>query len=113
MTHTPMIGAPSSASDWKLAPQGAAVHLVERVAVIADVHLGYEWSRGAGGDLIPAHSLTETLAKLERLCSFAKIERLVVGVFVAYVAGVEGQVLDLTGEAAREHAVPSVDDRLQ
>ena len=31
---------------------------------IADVHLGYEWARAAGGDCLPAHSLAETLAKL-------------------------------------------------
>jgi putative SbcD/Mre11-related phosphoesterase len=63
---------------WQLAPEGAAVHPTERVAVIADVHLGYEWSRGAGGDCLPAHSLAETLAKLARLLGRAPIARLVV-----------------------------------
>ncbi len=57
----PMIDGPDG---WKLAPEGAAVHAVERVAVIADVHLGYEWARAAGGDCLPSHSLAETLAKL-------------------------------------------------
>ena len=52
---------------WRLAPEGAAVHPVERVAVIADVHLGYEWARAAGGDCLPSHSLAETLVKLGRL----------------------------------------------
>ena len=35
-------------------PEGAAVHLAERTAVIADVHLGYEWARASGGDCAPA-----------------------------------------------------------
>lgn len=63
---------------WKLAPEGAAVHPLERVAVIADVHLGYEWARGAGGDCLPAHSLAETLAKLESLLGRVLVGRLVV-----------------------------------
>jgi hypothetical protein len=60
---------------WQLTPEGAAVHPVERVAVIADVHLGYEWARGAGGDCIPAHSLAETLAKLASLFSRLEVNR--------------------------------------
>jgi metallophosphoesterase superfamily enzyme len=63
---------------WQLAPEGAAVHPVERTAVIADVHLGYEWARGAGGDCLPAHSLAETLAKLDRLLRGGSIDRLIV-----------------------------------
>jgi len=63
---------------WTLAPEGAAIHAGERTAVVADVHLGYEWSRGSGGDQVPAHSLAETLAKLGALLGRAKIERLVV-----------------------------------
>ena len=60
---------------WKLAPEGAAVHPVERVAVIADVHLGYEWARAAHGDCLPSHSLAETLAKLEALLGRVPIAR--------------------------------------
>ena len=63
---------------WDLAPEGAAVHRAERTAVIADVHLGYEWARGAGGDCLPAHSLAETLGKLARLLERAPIARLIV-----------------------------------
>jgi len=63
---------------WKLAPEGAAVHPRERTAVIADVHLGYEWARAAGGDCLPAHSLAETLAKLATLLDRVPIARLVV-----------------------------------
>ena len=63
---------------WWLAPEGAAVHDGEKAAVIADVHLGYEWARGAGGDQVPAHSLAETLAKLERLLARVRVGRLIV-----------------------------------
>lgn len=52
---------------WLLTPEGAAVYRRARTAVVADVHLGYEWARGEAGDCIPAHSLAETLAKLTRL----------------------------------------------
>src|SRR5438270_10783962 len=70
-----MIAGPDG---WMLAPEGAAVHPVEKTAVVADVHLGYEWARAAGGDCLPSHSLAETLAKLERLLAHAAIDRLVV-----------------------------------
>jgi putative SbcD/Mre11-related phosphoesterase len=63
---------------WQLAPEGATIHRLERTAVIADVHLGYEWARGSAGDCVPAHSLDETLARLDRLFSRVPIARLVV-----------------------------------
>jgi putative SbcD/Mre11-related phosphoesterase len=63
---------------WQLTPEGAAIHLGERTAVIADVHLGYEWARGAAGDCVPAHSLDETMARLLRVLGRAEIARLVV-----------------------------------
>lgn len=65
---------------WQLHPDGAAVHPDERVAVIADVHLGYEWARAYGGDCVPPHSLAETVAKLTRVLdpSNPRVERLVV-----------------------------------
>jgi uncharacterized protein len=64
--------------DWTLCPEGAAVHEAEAVAVIADVHLGYEWARGRAGDVLPAHSLRETLAKLTTLLERIQIRRLIV-----------------------------------
>jgi putative SbcD/Mre11-related phosphoesterase len=63
---------------WWLAPEGAVVHRAGRVAVIADVHLGYEWARAAGGDVVPAHSLRETLARLASLLGRCPITRLIV-----------------------------------
>lgn len=63
---------------WRLDAEGAAVDEAAGLAVIADVHLGYEWARGAGGEVVPAHSLAETIAKLDRLLARAAISRLVV-----------------------------------
>ena len=63
---------------WLLTPEGAAVHEREELAVIADVHLGYEWARGEGGDCVPEHSLRETIAKLSTMLTRATIRRLVV-----------------------------------
>jgi len=63
---------------WQLTPEGAAIHSRERAAVIADVHLGYEWARGAAGDCVPAHSLEETLRRLSLVLDRALITRLVV-----------------------------------
>jgi putative SbcD/Mre11-related phosphoesterase len=63
---------------WELTPEGAAIHRGERTAVIADVHLGYEWARGAAGDCVPAHSLDETRARLGRVLGRAPIARLIV-----------------------------------
>ncbi len=63
---------------WRLTPEGAAIHPGERTAVIADVHLGYEWARGSAGDCVPTHSLDETLARLDRLLARAPIARLIV-----------------------------------
>ncbi len=46
--------------------------------MIADVHLGYEWARGSAGDCVPAHSLDETLSRLDRLLARAPIKQLIV-----------------------------------
>lgn len=69
---------PPECPEWALTPEGAAVHISSETAVIADVHLGYEWSRAAHGDLVPEHSLDETLAKLSKLIGRTTIRRLVV-----------------------------------
>lgn len=69
---------PERGQGWHLSPEGAAVHLDERTAVVADVHLGYEWARGFRGDMVPAHSLLETLEKLSTLLLRSPINRLIV-----------------------------------
>jgi putative SbcD/Mre11-related phosphoesterase len=67
-----------SIAGWVLVPEGGVIHPGVRTAVIADAHLGYEWARGKAGDCVPAHSLVETMSKLDRLLARARIERLVV-----------------------------------
>jgi uncharacterized protein len=74
----PSSGMSDGPDGWRLAPEGAAVHEAGRTAVIADVHLGYEWARGASGDCVPSHSLAETIARLESLLDRAPVVRLVV-----------------------------------
>jgi uncharacterized protein len=64
--------------EWTFTPEGAAIHLGERTAVVADLHLGYEWARGAAGDCVIAHSLEETLARLTLVLERAPIARLIV-----------------------------------
>jgi len=64
--------------EWLLTPEGAAIHAGERVAVVADLHLGYEWARGAAGDSVIAHSLDETLSRLALILESAPVARLVV-----------------------------------
>jgi uncharacterized protein len=63
---------------WQLVPEGAAIHPGEETAVIADVHLGYEWARGAAGDCVLAHSLEETLSRLSVMLDRARVLRLMV-----------------------------------
>jgi uncharacterized protein len=63
---------------WLFTPEGAAIHPGERTAVVADVHLGYEWARGAAGDCVPSHSLEETVARLSTMLARAVILRLIV-----------------------------------
>ncbi len=63
---------------WQFTPEGAVVHHAERTAAIADLHLGYEWARGAAGDCVCAHSLEETLTRLSTLLSRFMVSRLIV-----------------------------------
>ena len=74
---------PNEPNGWRLAPEGAAIHVAGRVLVVADVHLGYEWARARGGDMVPPHSLAETVGKLGRALDRAEaagvaVDRLVV-----------------------------------
>ena len=63
---------------WFFAPEAAAVRPDDGLAVVADVHLGYEWARGRSGETIPAHSLHETLDRLDRLSRRLTLRRLIV-----------------------------------
>jgi putative SbcD/Mre11-related phosphoesterase len=63
---------------WQFTPEGAVVHDVEQTAVIADLHLGYEWARGAAGDCVYAHSLEDTLTRLSTLLDRFTVSRLII-----------------------------------
>ena len=63
---------------WQFTPEGAAFHHGEHTAVIADLHLGYEWARDAAGDCVIAHSLDETVTRLTSLFGRATPSRLIV-----------------------------------
>lgn len=63
---------------WWLAPEGAAIRRREQVAVVADIHLGYEWARASGGDMLPAHSLNETVETLTALLARVPVRTLIV-----------------------------------
>ena len=71
-------GSTHEFDDWQLTPEGAAIHPAEETAVVADLHLGYEWARGAAGDCVIAHSLEETLTRLALVLSRVAVTRLVV-----------------------------------
>ena len=73
-----MTGLIPGPDGWSLAPEGGLIRVDEGVGVVADVHLGYEWSRGLGGDVIPPHSLAETTARLARMLDRATVHRLIV-----------------------------------
>lgn len=63
---------------WIMTPEGGLLHVEHRVGVVADLHLGYEWARGAGGDCLPAHSLRETIDTLDAMIGRVAVDRLVV-----------------------------------
>ncbi|MFO0889091.1 MAG: metallophosphoesterase [Isosphaeraceae bacterium] len=64
--------------NWLLTPEAGILHPGERTAVIADLHLGYEWARGAAGDSVPRHSLDEALRRLTGLLARSPVGRVVV-----------------------------------
>ncbi len=75
---TPRKPALPTFDDWHFTPERAAVFHREKTAVIADVHLGYEWARGSAGDCVVEHSLRETTTRLQALLERTPISRLIV-----------------------------------
>lgn len=63
---------------WYFTSDLAAFHVEQQVAVIADVHLGYEWARAKAGDQLFGYTLTNTLQKLDRLLRRGRVARLVI-----------------------------------
>ncbi|WP_169974748.1 metallophosphoesterase [Tautonia rosea] len=76
--NTLVDGLVDGPTGWRLAPEGAAIFEADRIAIVADVHLGYEWARASGGDVVPSHSLGETIGKFDRLLARLPISRVIV-----------------------------------
>lgn len=65
------------ARDWLLTPQRAAIHVPTQTAVIADLHLGYDSARRAGGDALPLFGWHEARLRLEELIARHALKRVV------------------------------------
>lgn len=63
---------------WFFAPVGAAYHRDDQIAVVADLHLGYEATRARSGDFLPDLSLIQTQSQLSRLFAEVPVKKLVV-----------------------------------
>jgi putative SbcD/Mre11-related phosphoesterase len=64
--------------EWWLTPQRVALHLPSRIAVCADLHLGYHEARRRSGEAVPLPPLAEVLAPLAHCLQQHDIHRLVV-----------------------------------
>ena len=64
MTHDP---TRLVLEEWRLTPERVAVHVPTATGVVADLHLGYDEARAAGGDAVPIRRLEDILQPLTRL----------------------------------------------
>jgi len=63
---------------WLLSPHGAIYHADEKIAVIADLHLGYTETRGRSGDCIPAVHDTAELRLLNQFLHSVEVRTLII-----------------------------------
>ncbi len=63
---------------WLLTPGRVAIYRSARVAVVADLHLGYAEARRRGGDSVPCRSCAEVLAPLLRELHRHGVSKLVI-----------------------------------
>lgn len=63
---------------WSLTPQGAIYSTEDQLAVISDLHLGYEQTRAGAGDYLPQTSLIAIQKRLRQLFADVKVRQLVV-----------------------------------
>jgi putative SbcD/Mre11-related phosphoesterase len=63
---------------WLLTPQRVAVDLRRAIAVVADLHLGYDRVRRRGGEAIPMPSVADELAPLAHLVRQHAVREIVV-----------------------------------
>lgn len=64
--------------EWLLTPQRVAVHWPTRIAVVADLHLGYAEARRRRGDAVPRESVSELLEPLRRSMNQHQARQLVI-----------------------------------
>jgi metallophosphoesterase superfamily enzyme len=103
--------------EWELTPQRVAIHRPSAVAVIADVHLGYNQARRKRGEAVPLVAVADQLAPLHRLLQPRSITRLAVAgdLFAAepdaalveeFVAWLQRAGVELIGIAPGNHDGP-------
>lgn len=63
---------------WLLSPAGAIYHPGQQVAVITDMHLGYEQTRGQAGDTLPAFETSREIHSLAGFLDSVPVKKLVV-----------------------------------
>jgi putative SbcD/Mre11-related phosphoesterase len=63
---------------WLLTPQRVALHTEQAVAVVADLHLGYDRVRRRGGEAIPMPSVADELAPLAQVLRSHPVREIVV-----------------------------------
>src|SRR4051812_41244480 len=64
--------------EWLLTPQRTAIHLPTAIAVVADLHLGYDRVRRRGGEAVPCRSIHRELEPLRRVVIDHQVRRLVI-----------------------------------
>ncbi|MFQ3594117.1 MAG: metallophosphoesterase [Gemmataceae bacterium] len=65
-------------NQWLLTPQRVAVDAQRAIAVVADLHLGYDRIRQRGGEAIPVPSIADELAPLARVVRSHAVREIVV-----------------------------------
>lgn len=64
--------------DWFLTPERVAIHWPNRIAVVADMHLGYSEARRRRGEAVPEDCTTALLEPLRCVLQEYSVQRLVV-----------------------------------
>jgi len=100
--------------EWLLTPQRVAVHLPTAIAVVADLHLGYDEARRLAGEAVPPASIEDQLASLGQALSHNGVRRLAVAgdlledgrcreALAAFRAWLTQRGIDLVGVAPGNH----------
>ena len=63
---------------WLLSPAGAIYHPGQQAAVIADMHLGYELTRGQAGDTLPSFETAREIRSLADFLNTIPVKKLII-----------------------------------